>query len=123
MLSVQFSQSVMSDSLQPHESQHARLLCPPLSPGVCSNSCPVSWCCYLAISSPATRFSLLPTIFLRIRVFSNELALCIRWSNYWNSSFSISPFNEYLGLISFRIDWFNSVQSNGLSRVFSRTTI
>ena len=41
-----------------------------------------------------------------IRVFSNELALCIRWLKYWNFSFSISPFNEYLGLISFRIDWF-----------------
>ena len=49
---------------------------------------------------------LLPSVFLSIRVFSNELALCIRWPKYWSFSFSISPSNEYLGLISFRIDWF-----------------
>ena len=47
---------------------------------------------------------LLPLIFPRIRVFSNELTLCIRWTKYWNFSFSISPFNNYLELISFRID-------------------
>ena len=46
-----------------------------------------------------------PSIFLSIRVFSNESALCIRWSKYWSFSFSISPSNEYLGLISFRMDW------------------
>ena len=50
-------------------------------------------------------FLFLPSIFPRIRIFSNELALCIRWSKYWNFSFSISPSNEYSGLISFRIDW------------------
>ena len=50
-------------------------------------------------------FLILPSIFPSIRVFSNELALLIRWPKYW--SFSISPFNEYSGLISFRIDWFN----------------
>ena len=49
-------------------------------------------------------FLFLPSIFPRIRIFSNELALCIRWSKYWNFSFSISPSNEYSGLISFRID-------------------
>ena len=48
---------------------------------------------------------LLPSIFLSIRVFSNESVLCIRWSKYWSFSFSISPSNEYLGLISFRMDW------------------
>ena len=48
---------------------------------------------------------LLPSIFPFIRVFSNELALCIRWPKYWSFSFSISPSNEYSGLISFRIDW------------------
>ena len=47
--------------------------------------------------------SVLPTI----RIFSNELTLCIRWPKYWSFTFSISPFNEYSGLISFRIDWFN----------------
>ena len=50
---------------------------------------------------------LLPSVFSSIRVFSNELALCIRWPKYWSSSFSISPSNEYPGLISFKIDWFD----------------
>ena len=50
---------------------------------------------------------LLPSIFPSIRVFSNESALCIRWPKYWNFSFSISPSNEYSGLISFKIDWFD----------------
>ena len=49
---------------------------------------------------------LLPSIFPSIRVFTNELILCIRWPNYWSFSFSISPSNGYSGLISFRIDWF-----------------
>ena len=50
---------------------------------------------------------LLPSIFPNIRVFSNESALCIRWPKYWNFSFSINPSNEYSGLISFMIDWFD----------------
>ena len=54
---------------------------------------------------------LLPSIFPRIRVFSNESALCIRWPKYW--SFSISPSTEYLGLISFRIDWFDLLAIQG----------
>ena len=53
----------------------------------------------------------LPSIFPSIRVFSNELAICIRWPKYW--SFSISPSNEYLGLISFRIDWFHLLAGQG----------
>ena len=48
---------------------------------------------------------LLPSVFPSIRVFSNKLALCIRWSQYWSFSFSISPSHEYSGLLSFRIDW------------------
>ena len=64
---------------------------------------------------------LLPSIFPSIRVFSNELALCIRWPNYWN--FSVSPSNAYSGLISFRIDWFGLLAAQGTLRVFSRTTI
>ena len=57
---------------------------------------------------------LLPSIFPSIRVFSNELALYIRWPKYWSLSFSISPSNKYSGLISFRIDWFDllAVPSN-----------
>ena len=50
---------------------------------------------------------LLPSIFPSIRVFSNESVLCIRWPKYWSFSFSISPSNEYSGLISFRMDWFD----------------
>ena len=56
---------------------------------------------------------LLPSIFPSIRVFSNELALCIRWPKYWSFSFSISPSNEYSGLISFRIDWFDLLAVQG----------
>ena len=66
---------------------------------------------------------LLPSIFPSIGVFSKELVLRIRWPKDWSFSFSISPSNEYLGLISFRIDWLISLQSKGLSRVFSNTTI
>ena len=68
-------------------------------------------------------FLLLPSILLSIRVFSSESALCIRWPKYWNFSFSISPSNEYSGLISFRIDWCDLLLSIGLSRVFSNTTV
>ena len=57
----------------------------------------------------------LPSIFPSIKVFTNELALCIRWPKYWNLSFSASPSNEYSGLISFRIDWFDLLLSKGLS--------
>ena len=59
---------------------------------------------------------LLPSIFPSMRDFGNESALCIRWPKYWNFSFSISPSNEYSGLISFRIDWFDllSMEHNGL---------
>ena len=56
---------------------------------------------------------LLPSIFTSIRVFSNESALCIRWPNYWSFRFSISPSNEYSGLISFRIDWFHFLAVQG----------
>ena len=56
---------------------------------------------------------LLPSIFPSIRVFSNELALCIRWPKYWSFSFSISPSNEYSGLISFRIDCFDLLAVQG----------
>ena len=68
-------------------------------------------------------FLLPPSIFPSIRVFSNELALCIRWPKYWSFSFSISPSDEYSGLISFRIDWSDLLAVQGLSRVFSSTTI
>jgi len=64
-----------------------------------------------------------PSIFPSIRVFSNESVLHIRWPKYWRFSFSISPFNEYSGQISFRMDWLDLLASKGLSRVFSNTTV
>ena len=61
---------------------------------------------------------LLPSIFSRIRVFSNESYLCIRWSKHWSFSFSISPSNEYPGLIAFRIDWFDLLAVRGTLKSF-----
>ena len=66
---------------------------------------------------------LLPSIFSSIRVLLNESALHIRWPKYWSFSFSISLSNEHPGLICFRMDWWISLQSKGLSRVFSNTTV
>ena len=66
---------------------------------------------------------LLPSIFPSIRVFSSESVLCIRWPKYWSFSFSISPSNEYSGLISFRVTGWISLLSKGLSGVFSNTTV
>ena len=109
--SVQFSHSVMSDSLQPHGLQHIRLPCPSPSPGACSNSRPLNSVIpsnYLILYHP---FLLLPSIFPSIRIFSHESALRIRWPKYW--SFSISLSNEYSGLISFRIDWFDLLAVQG----------
>ena len=97
-----------------------QLLWPSLFLRICSNSCPLSdviyfiLCCSLLLS---------PSMFPSIRVFSNESALHIMWPKYWSFSFSISPSNKHSGLISFRIDWLISLQSKGLSRVFSSTTI
>ena len=67
---------------------------------------------------------LLPSIFPSIRFFSNELALCIRWPKCWSFSFSISPTNDYSGLISFKIDWFDLLTVQGsLESLLPRTTI
>jgi len=84
-----------------------------LSPGVFSNSCPLSWWCHPTISSSASLFSFCPQSFAASRSFSNELALRIRWQKYWSISFSIGPSNEYSGKISFRIDWFNFLAVQG----------
>ena len=64
-------------------------------------------------SHPLCPLLFLPSIFPSIRVFSNESALCIRWPKYWSFNFSISPFSEYLGWISFRIDWFDILAVQG----------
>ena len=102
--SVHFSHSVMSDSLQPHGLQHTRLSCPSPTPRACSNLCPSSGWYHPTISS-CRPILLPPSIFPSIRVFFNNFVLCIRWPKYWSFSSSISPCNEYSGLISFRIDW------------------
>ena len=102
----QLSHLVVSDSLWPHGLKHARLPCALPTPGACSDSCRSSWWCH-----PTTLFCrpflLLPSAFPSVRVFSIESVLCIRWPKYWSFSFSISPSNEYSGLISFRMDWFD----------------
>ena len=112
IVSVQFSRSVVSDSLWPHELQHARPPCPSPASGVHSNSRPSSWWCHLAIIL-CHPLHLLPSIFPSIRVFSNESALRIRWPKYWSFSFSISPSNEHPGLISFRMDWLDLLAVQG----------
>ena len=101
-----FSCQVISHSSQPHGLQCTKLPSPSLSSGVCPSSSPLNWWCHPAISSCHSLF-LLPSIFPSIRVFSRELAVCLRWPKYWSFSFSISPSNEYSRLISFKIDWFD----------------
>ena len=105
----------MSDSLQPHGLQHARLPCHSLSPGVCSNSCPLSQWYNPNISSSVSPFSSCPQSFPE-SAFSNESALGISWPKYWSFSFSISPSNEYSVLISFRIDWYDLLAVQGTLR-------
>ena len=110
-LSVQFSCSVMSASLWPHEPQHSRPPCPSPTPGVHPNPGPLSrWCHPTILCQPRL---LLPSIFPSIRVFSNESALRIRWPKYWSFSFNISPTNEHPGLISFRMDWLDLLAVQG----------
>ena len=101
----------MFNSLQPHGLQHARLPCPSPSPGVCSNSCPLSQWCHPTISFSVAPLLLLPSIFPSI--FSNESVIYMRLHKYWSCSFSISPSNEYSGLISFRMDWFDLLAVQG----------
>ena len=110
--SVQFSHSVMSDSLWPHGLQHARPPCSSPTPRVYSNSCPLSWWYHPTISS-CHPLLLLTSIFPSIRVFSNKSVLCIRWPKYWSFNSSISPSNEYSGLISFRMDWLDLLAVQG----------
>ena len=98
-----------------HGLQHARLPCPSPAPGACLNSCPLSPWCHPTILSSVIPFSCLQ--YFPASRSSNESALCIRWSKYW--SFSISPSNEYSGLISFRIDWFDLAVQGALKSLQS----
>ena len=90
-----------------HGLQHARLLCPPLSPRVCSHSSPLSQWCYLTVSSSAAPFSSCPQSFPASGFFSSESALHIRWPKNWSFSISNSPSNEY------RIDWLDLLAVQG----------
>ena len=112
MCSVQFSHSVMSDYLWPHESQNARPPCHhklqsllKLMPieSVMQSSRLILYCPLL----------LLPPVPPSIRVFSNESTLHMRWPKYWSFSLSISPSNEHPGLISFRMDWLDLLAVQG----------
>ena len=118
---VQFSRSVVSDSLRPHESQHARPPCPSLTPGVHSDSHPSSQWCHPAISSSVVPFSSCPQSLPASGSFQWVSSLH-QVTKVWSFSFSISPSNEYSGLISFRIDWFDLLLCKGFAKVFSNTT-
>ena len=121
--SVQFSSSVVSDSLWPHESQHARPPCPSPTPGVYSNSCPSSWWCHPAISSSVVPFSSCPQRLPASRSF--PVSQLFTWGGQSigaSASASVLPMNTQ--------DWsplgwtgWISLQSKGLSRVFSNTTV
>ena len=93
----------MSNSLRPHELQHARPPCPSPNPGAYSNSCPLSRWCHPTILCRS--LLLPPSIFPNIRVLSSESVLLITWPKYWSFSLNICPSSEYPGLISFRMDW------------------
>jgi len=110
--SVQFSHSVVSDSLQLHEPQHTRPLCPSPTPRVHPNPCPLSRWCHPTIIL-CRPLLLLPSVFPSIRVFSNESAIYIRWPKDWCFSLNISPSNEHPGLISFRMDWLDLLAVQG----------
>ena len=121
LCSVQFSLSIVSNSLRPRGLQHARPPCPLPAPRVYSNSCPLSrWChpTHLILCHPLL---LLPSIFPSIRVFSNESALCIRWPNYWEFQLQHQSFQWIFSPLGWT-GWV-SLLSKGLSRVFSNTTV
>ena len=119
---TQFSRSVGSDSLRPHESQHAR-------PPSITNSRSSLRLTSIESVMPSSHLILcrplllLPPISPSIRVLSNDSTLGMRWPKYCSFSFSIIPSKEIPGLISFRMDCWISLQSKGLSRVFSNTTV
>ena len=105
------AQSCLMDSLWPHGLQHA-------SPSI-TNSQSLFKLTSIELVMPSNHLILccplllLPSVFPSIRIFSNEPVLCIRWPKYWSFSFSISPSNEYSGLISFRIDWVDLLAVQG----------
>ena len=120
--SVQFICLVVSNSLQPHEPQHARPPRPSPTSGVHPNPCPLCQWCHPTISSSVVPFSSCLQSFPAAGSFQMS-DLHIRWPKHWSFSFNISPSNEHPGLISFRMDWWISLKSKGLARVFYNTTV
>ena len=117
------SLKVISSSLQPHGLQHARLLCPTLSPGVCSHSCPLTQWYYLTISSSATPFSFCLQSFPASGSFPmSQLFTSGGHSIGASASASVFPMNIQ-GWFPLGLTGFVSLQSKGLSRVFSSTTV
>ena len=107
---VQFSHSVVSDSLWPHGLQHARPPCPSPTPRVYPNSSPLSWSNHLILCCPLL---LLLSILPSIRVFSSESVLCMKWPKYWSFNLNISSSSEHSGLISLRMDWLDLTAVQG----------
>ena len=118
-ISTQFSHSIVSNSLRPHELQHARPPCPSPTPRVHPNPCPLCWWCHPAISSYVVPFSSCLQSFPTSGSFPmNQVAkisefLHIRWPKYWSFSFNISPSNEHPRLISFMMDWLDLLAVQG----------
>ena len=117
-----FSYSVMSNSLQLHGLQHTRLPCPSISWNLIKlmSIVLVMLSNHLILCHPLL---LLPSIFPRIRVFTNESALHIRWQRYWSFSFSIIPSKEHPGLISYRMDWLDLLAVQGTNKSLCNTTV
>ena len=111
--SIQFSRSFMSDSLRPHGLQHFRPPCPSTTPGVYSISCLSSWWCHPTISSSLIPFSSCLQSFPASGTFQMSQFFASGHQKYWSFSFSISPSNEYSGLISLRMDWLDLLAVQG----------
>ena len=111
-ISVQLSHSVVSDTLLPHGLQHSRPPCPSSTPGACSNSCPLNWWCHPTSSSSVIPFSSAFNLSQHQGLFQ-WVSFHIRWPKHWSFSFSISPSNEYSGLLSFTMDWLDALAVQG----------
>ena len=112
--SVQFSPSVVPDSLRPHEWQHTRPPCPSPTPGAYSDSCPLSRWCHPAISSSVVPFSSCPQSLLASGSFPMSQLFTWGGQSIWSFSFSINLSNEHPGLISFRMDWLDLLAVQGI---------
>ena len=122
VVAVQSPSHVLHDSLQLHGLQHASPACCSPSLGVCPSSCPFNRWCHPTISSSIALFFCLPS-FPASQSFPMSRLFTSGSQSYWSFSFSISPSNEYWGIISFRIDWLIFLLSKELSRDFSSTTV